>query len=181
MTSVQVTTWYLQLTDLTKLAPTPELDPELEIRQVELPSPELSRALYAGVGSDWFWIDRLGWTWDQWHAYLSRDGLEVWVPWLRGTPAGYLELSADGDMVEITSFGLLPAFVGRGLGRRLLDFAIRRALELGPRVWLHTCSLDSPAALPNYRARGFEVVNEVVASMELPEPRPEAWPGASRP
>jgi hypothetical protein len=22
-------------------------------------------------------------------------------------------------------------------------------------VWLHTCTLDDPAALPNYRARGF--------------------------
>jgi len=22
-------------------------------------------------------------------------------------------------------------------------------------VWLHTCTLDSPNALPNYRARGF--------------------------
>ena len=23
------------------------------------------------------------------------------------------------------------------------------------RVWLHTCTLDSPRALPNYKARGF--------------------------
>jgi hypothetical protein len=23
------------------------------------------------------------------------------------------------------------------------------------RVWLHTCSLDHPAALPNYMKRGF--------------------------
>jgi GNAT superfamily N-acetyltransferase len=181
MTSVQVTTWYLRLTDLTKLGAEPEPGPELEIRQVELPSPELCRALYAGVGSDWYWMDRLAWSWERWHAYLGRDGLEVWLPWLRGTPAGYLELSAEGDAVEIVSFGLLPAFVGRGLGRRLLDFAIRRALELGPRVWLHTCSLDSPAALPNYRARGFAVYDEVTGTVELPEGRLEPWPGANRP
>jgi hypothetical protein len=24
-------------------------------------------------------------------------------------------------------------------------------------VWLHTCSFDHPAALPNYLARGFRV------------------------
>ncbi len=181
MTSVQVTTWYLQQTEPAQPAPAPDPDPDLEIRQAELPSPELCRALYAGVGSDWYWIDRLSWTWEQWYAYLDRDELEVWVPWLRGTPTGYVELSIESDAVEIASFGLLPAFVGRGLGKRLLDFAVRRAWELGPsRVWLHTCSLDSPAALPNYRARGFEVYNEVMASMELP-PRPEPWPGANRP
>ena len=29
-------------------------------------------------------------------------------------------------------------------------------MGLGPtRVWLHTCTLDDPAALPNYVARGF--------------------------
>jgi hypothetical protein len=25
------------------------------------------------------------------------------------------------------------------------------------RVWLHTCTFDDPAALPNYLARGFTV------------------------
>ena len=64
---------------------------------------------------------------------------------------------AVDDAVEITSFGLLPAFIGRGIGPRLLDFAIRRGWELGPRVWVHTCSLDGPAALPNYQGRGLEI------------------------
>jgi GNAT superfamily N-acetyltransferase len=182
MTSVQVTTWYLQLTDPTKAAPTPDPDPDLEIRRVELPSPELCRALYAAVGSEWYWTDRLGWTWPQWHAYLDRDELEVWIPWLRGAPAGYLELHADGDAVEIVSFGLLPAFVGRGLGKRLLDFAVRRAWSLGPsRVWLHTCSLDSPVARPNYEARGFEVYDEETGMRDVPDAPLEPWPGAGRP
>ena len=26
------------------------------------------------------------------------------------------------------------------------------------RVWLHTCTLDGPAALPNYLGRGFRIV-----------------------
>jgi hypothetical protein len=33
---------------------------------------------------------------------------------------------------------------------------VRDAWTLGPkRVWLHTCTLDHPNALPNYLARGF--------------------------
>jgi hypothetical protein len=37
-----------------------------------------------------------------------------------------------------------------------LSSAVRDAWALAPsRVWLHTCTLDHPNALPNYLARGF--------------------------
>ena len=73
--------------------------------------------------------------------------------------AGYFELRRDDDdSIEIAYIGLLPAFVGRGLGRCLLSAAVERAWACGARrVWLHTCSFDHPAALPNYLARGFRV------------------------
>ena len=45
-----------------------------------------------------------------------------------------------------------PPFAQEWYGR---VFALNRALELKPRVWLTTCSLDAPSALPNYRARGL--------------------------
>jgi len=162
-----------------QLADPPAPDPELEVRRAELPSPELSHALYAGVGSRWAWTDRLGWSWVRWHEHLARDGIETWVAWVRGTPAGYAELERDGDAVELASFGLLPAFIGRGYGPRLLDAAVRRAWALGPRrVWLHTCSLDGPAALRTYRARGFEIYDEQHGFREVPAEPIEPWPGA---
>ena len=182
MTSLQVTTWVLQMTDPAQLAAPPEPDPELEVRQAELPSPELSRMLYTGVGSDWYWTDRLDWTWGRWHEWLARPELETWVGWVRGTPAGFFELERQGDAVELVSFGLLPAFIGRGLGTRLLDAALRRAWALGPRrVWVHTCSLDGPAALRTYRGRGLEIYHERTELAVLPAERPEPWPGAARP
>jgi GNAT superfamily N-acetyltransferase len=175
----EVTTWFLEMTDQRRLPPAPEPDPELEVRQVELPAPELSRMLYATVGGDWYWTDRLSWSWDRWHEYLARPEVETWVAWVRGAPAGFAELERQGDDVELTCFGLLPAFVGRGLGPRLLDAALRRAWALGPRrVWVHTCSLDSPAALPTYRRRGFEVYSERTDRVFLPDRAPEPWPGA---
>jgi GNAT superfamily N-acetyltransferase len=159
MPAVEVTTWFLEMTAPSQLAPAPEPDPELDVRRGA--SPELSRALYAGVGSDWHWTDRLDWSPQRWHERLSRPEVDTWVGWVHGAPAGYAELERDGDAVELVSFGLLPAFAGRGLGTRLLDAVVRRAWALGPRrVWLHTCSLDSPAALPTYRGRGFEVYDE---------------------
>jgi GNAT superfamily N-acetyltransferase len=182
MPSVEVTIWYLQMTDPAQLAPAPEPDPELEVRQAELPSPELSRALYIGVGSDWYWTDRLGWSWSRWYEHLARAEVETWVAWVRGTPAGYAELERERDAVELVSFGLLPGFQGRGLGTRLLDAALRRAWALRPRrVWVHTCSLDGPAALPTYRGRGFELYDERTGLVPLPDEPPEPWPGAARP
>ena len=179
MPAVEVTTWYLQMTGPERLAPAPDPVAGLEVRHAELPSPELSRALYAGVGSDWYWTERLGWSWRRWQERLARPEVETWVAWLRGTPIGYAELEREGDAVEIASFGLLPAFIGRGYGPRLLDAAARRAWALGPRrVWLHTCSLDGPAALPTYRRRGFEVYDVRTGRVVLPAERPEPWPGA---
>jgi GNAT superfamily N-acetyltransferase len=77
------------------------------------------------------------------------------VATVAGARAGYYELSEDEGGVEVAYFGLLGAFHGQGLGGYLLTHALRRGFELAPRVWLHTCTLDGPAALPNYRARGL--------------------------
>jgi GNAT superfamily N-acetyltransferase len=58
--------------------------------------------------------------------------------------------------MEIAYFGLFDEFIGRGLGGHLLTEAVGAAWTFGPaRVWLHTCSFDHPAAIPNYTSRGF--------------------------
>ena len=66
----------------------------LDVRRAEVPCPELNRFLYASVGSDWWWYDRLDWSRAKWLAYLDRPELETWVAYLSGTPAGYFELEA---------------------------------------------------------------------------------------
>jgi len=35
-------------------------------------------------------------------------------------------------------------------------------------VWLHTCTLDSPHALPNYKARGFDAVGSERYLIQIP-------------
>ncbi len=92
---------------------------------------------------------------------------------LAAAPAGYFELEAHADAsAEIVYFGLLPEFHGRGLGGFLLSEAVREAWATGaPRVWLHTCTLDSPAALPNYLARGFRPFKEERYVAEIPAER----------
>ncbi|MEV4252071.1 GNAT family N-acetyltransferase [Spirillospora sp. NPDC049652] len=74
-------------------------------------------------------------------------------------PAGVVSYDLHpGEDVEIAAFGLLPEFVGKGIGGYALTLGIQRAWELVPevsRVWLHTSTLDHPRALPNYHRRGF--------------------------
>lgn len=144
-------------------APAPAV-PDLTLVQARRPSAELGRFLYTAVGRDWQWIDRLPWTDQQWLDWLSKPGVQTWVAYVEGTPAGYFQLDAsEPGAVEIAYFGLLPGFIGQGLGGWLLTEAIRRAWALEPaRVWVHTCSLDYPHALANYRARGMRVFKEVV-------------------
>ena len=95
----------------------------------------------------------------------SGPELQTWIGYVRETPAGYFELDEQREngnkQVELAYFGLLPSFVGRGVGGALLTEAIRRAWALGPqRVWVHTCTLDHPAALPNYQKRGFRIYDQ---------------------
>jgi GNAT superfamily N-acetyltransferase len=177
---IDVTTWSLEMLDRAQLKPAPRPQLDLLLLEAELPSPELGRFLYTAVGGDWYWIDRLGWTYAQWEERLADPRVETWVAYFRGTPAGYFELDLqDEGSLEIAYFGLLPGLVGKGLGGWLLTAAIERGWELGARrVWVHTCSLDGPNALANYQARGMKVFKEESAPQELPDKPPGPWPGA---
>ncbi len=160
-------------------APAPAEIP-VELKRAEHPCPELGRFLYTAVGGDWYWTDRLSWTYDRWHSRMSTPGVETWVAYVQGTPAGYFELEAQLEgQVEIASFGVLPQFTGKGLGGYVLTAAIQRAWKLGTRrVWVHTCTLDGPHALANYQARGMTVFREETTTREIEDRPPGPWPGA---
>ncbi|MBK3626229.1 MULTISPECIES: GNAT family N-acetyltransferase [Streptomyces] len=187
MTDIPVTTWSLEQTDPDDLRPAAAPEGDVRIVRSEVPSPEYSRFLYASVGGDIRWTDRLGWTYARWAEHLARPGVETWVALDRGTPAGYVELEPQDDgVVEIVYFGLVPAFRGRRIGGHLLSYGVARAWDLSQRwpelagterVWLHTCSLDGEHAMDNYLRRGFKLFDTKVE--EQPEvPAPGPWPGA---
>ena len=121
----------------------------------------LNRELYLRVGEQWQWIDKRSWTDEQWREYGHTAGLRTFTAYLEEALIGYYELRRDDkDGIEIAYFGLLPEFVGRGLGGALLTSAIEEAWHTTPkpsRVWVHTCNRDHPQALANYLARGIVV------------------------
>jgi GNAT superfamily N-acetyltransferase len=160
MRTVEVTRTYLEMTNPADLRGVSFLDPRARV-ELRAPCPvSLYRRLYKEVGEEWYWHSRLAWSDEQLAAHLARPEIMVFELMLGDESAGYFELAkhADGS-VEIEYFGLNPRFIGRGLGGPLLTRAVEEAWKLGAsRVWLHTCTLDSERALPNYRARGFRQV-----------------------
>ena len=179
----EVTVWTLEQTAPADLVPARAPDLPVELVRVGRPAPELSRFLYTAVGGDWYWVDRLGWTYAQWSDWVSGPGRVTFLAQVEGAPAGYGELdpAPDGD-VEVAYFGLLPAFIGQGLGGWLLAEVTARAWAVpgARRVWVHTCSLDGPAALTNYQRRGFRVCGTHVELRDVSGPSPGPWPGARR-
>ena len=186
--TITVTTWHLEQTSPADLQSVPApAGTALQIVRAERTGPEFARFLYTAVGGPWSWTDRLPWTYRQWQEWLGRDGVETWVAWVDGTPAGYVQLEPHpGGEAEIIYFGLLPAFIGQGLGSHLLSFGTARAWDLADRhpalpatrrVTVHTCSLDGPAALRTYQARGFRVSRSETAEQSV-VPVPGPWPGA---
>lgn len=172
-----VTTWHLEQRDPSQLRRSVTPSPEPRLEQAKVPSPALNRFLYTSVGGDWHWNDRLTWTWQRWMQWLDRPGHQTWVMHVDGTPAGYFELEKQGDDVEIAYFGIAPQFIGRKLGGWLLTRTLEQGWAFGAqRVWVHTCSLDHPAALANYQARGMTVFKEETATKAL-GPAPGPWPG----
>jgi GNAT superfamily N-acetyltransferase len=152
--SRQIIVTHLEITDPAELRPAkPPRVEDVAIERVQPPDGAVSRWFYEEVGRPHFWVDRLGHTEAEWQAHA--DECETWVATVAGERAGYAELKPEGDNVQLAYFGLLEGFQGGGLGGHLLTFALRRGLELGPRVRVHTCTLDGPHALANYQARGM--------------------------
>lgn len=176
---VEVTRTYLQLERPEDLKPARAGDPRIRIERIAGCPASFFRYLYSEVGRFYHWIDRLPWSDEQIRSHLERPEIRLWVLFSEGAPAGYFELERHDDgSTEIAYFGLIHEFLGRGLGKHLLTEAVDRAWSDGAnRVWLHTCTLDDPAAMPNYLKRGFVAFKEekYFTTVSLEEERRGKW------
>jgi GNAT superfamily N-acetyltransferase len=176
------TIYYLEMLSPAELRPAQLPLTDWDLRRAEIPCPELSRFFYTAVGGDWLWVDRLEWDYGKWLEWVARPGYEMWVAYVRGTPAGYFELDAQPNgETELGFFGLMPQFAGLRLGGAMLTRAIERAWAIPSRkVWLHTCSFDHPVALKNYLARGFHLARTERSLKPMPAAPLGPWPGAAK-
>lgn len=149
------------VTHLEMLAPAPAracpAAPGLELCRVERPEVEWYRGLYRRVGEEWLWFSRLLLPAEDLAAIIRHLDVEVHALRVNGADEGLLELDfRDAGQCELAFLGVTPRLIGAGAGRLLMNAAIERAWARPiRRLWVHTCTLDHPAALAFYRRSGF--------------------------
>ena len=168
---VDVLRTYLELRSPAQLRPARSEDPSVVFVRRDGITVDEYRHLYRTVGERWQWTDRNAWADERLADYLASPDVVVWECLVAGESAGYFELQrVDDGSIEIAYFGLIERFIGRGIGKAMLTRAAEEAWALAPtRVWLHTCTLDSPHALANYKARGFEETKRETIVVQLPD------------
>ncbi|MCI4591601.1 GNAT family N-acetyltransferase [Sphingobium sp. BYY-5] len=147
---------HLEMRDRPKPAPIPPAP--LRLTPWKTPDLDAYRLLFRRVGAPWLWFSRLVMPDSELAAILHDPAVEVYaVTDPRGTEVGLLELDFRAlPDCELSFFGLVPELNGKGLGRWLMAQAKSLAWRKGvERFWVHTCTLDSPAALGFYIKSGF--------------------------
>jgi Acetyltransferase (GNAT) family len=151
------TVTYVEMTAPSELVPAEPVE-GLTLDPVDRGEP-LIPGILARIGTPHGWRSstRTAPEWAAWFAVYP--GRMFWLLSFHGEPAGMVTYDLHpGNDAEIVTFGLVPEFVGKGLGGYALTLGVQRAWALAPevnRVWLHTSSFDHPNALPNYHRRGF--------------------------
>jgi len=156
MPTIQVTVYYLEMHAPPNRTIPPPRD-GLTVIHAQEPTIAYYRFLYDAVGREYHWDTRSRLSDTELAAIIHDPKNETHVLFVDGVPAGFAELDnrIEGE-VEITQFGLMSGFIGQGLGKYFLNWAVNKSWSMKPkRVWLHTCSADHPAALPNYLKGGF--------------------------
>jgi GNAT superfamily N-acetyltransferase len=129
------------------------------------------RRLQRAVGEPWLWWERLALDDEALAAIIHDPLVEIRRLWTGHALAGFSEIDRrEPATAEIAFLGLVPAAIGRGLGRVLLAATLSAAWGRETRrVWLHTCDHDHPSALAFYQAAGFRIVR--VETADIPDPR----------
>lgn len=104
--------------------------------------------------------------------HLKSRSVAIYQLLVRDEVAGFFELDAGyWPTVNLNYFGLLPQFIGSGLGWIMLNYAVdivfKNANSL-KRMTVNTCNADHPRALPNYLAAGFCEYRRAEEAWDIP-------------
>ena len=130
------------------------------------------RALYNEIGGPWLWWLRRVMPDDMLARHLASPTVSIYVLRVKGEIAGFYETDAGHwPFVNLNYFGLREVYIGRGLGRIVLDAAVdsvfKGAADLAG-MTVNTCSADHPRALANYLAAGFSEYRRVREEWDIP-------------
>ena len=146
----------LEMTARPALRPVPPLD-GASLERLGATDTERFRALFRAIGQDIMWFSRLLLSEERLAAIIGDPKVFCHALVKDGADIGLLELDLREEATcELSFFGVVPAAVGGGAGRFLMNEALTRAwAQPITRMWVHTCNLDHPKALDFYRRSGF--------------------------
>lgn len=168
---IDITRTFLEMTRAPGRTPrAPRID-QLSLMRARNPTISFYRYLYNTVGGPCFWYERRQMSDEDLSKIIHDPKVAVYVLYVTGVPAGYVELNyRDEPEVEIAYFGLMPDFIGQGLGSYLLEWSIEKAWSSNPtRLKLHTCTLDHPRAISVYQRAGFKAYDQEVERIIHPD------------
>lgn len=128
------------------------------------------RAIFAKVGAPWLWFSRLAMPVAELSRLLDNPDVLAFAALKDGNAVGMLEVDfrQEGE-AELAFFGLVPDAVGTGLGRPLMEAALKLAWSRPiSRVMVHTCTLDHPNALAFYQRAGFHACKRAIEVAQDP-------------
>ncbi len=146
------------------------IDSVLRLESWPDPDPEDYLSLFRKVGEPWLWASRLYMDEPGLRAQIHDPDVDIYTVESNSGRVGMLELDfRETGQCEIGFFGLIPEMAGGGHGRWLMSETLRKAWRSDiNRVWLHTCTADSPRALPFYLRSGFTAYKREFETMADP-------------
>ncbi len=141
------------------------------VERIVAPDPTWYLDLFSRVGAaDWMWFSRLAMPPAKLAEILAAPETEVFAVIQDGRPEGLLELDfRDDGSCMLAFFGLTLALQGTGTGRALMEAALDRAFARPiTSLDIHTCTFDSPVALPFYLRSGFTATHREVQVVRDP-------------
>lgn len=146
----------------------------LTLVHAQRPTLHFYRYLYDTVGSPYLWWQRRELDDEALATIIHDERVEIHVLHVDGVPAGFAELDRrrPGE-VELAYFGLVPEYVGQGLGLPFLSRVVDLAWQDDDveRVTVHACSADHPRALLVYQRIGFTPYDMVHEQVDDPRDR----------
>ncbi len=161
---------YLEMTKAPRFHHQSQRAENLSIICSRPPTVGFYRYLYTSVGGDWLWYERNQLSDVQLEKIIKHPKVRIYVLYVNGTPAGFSELDFRADHeVELAYFGLIPEYIGRGLGSYFLRWSVEKAWSTEPeRLWVHSCNFDSPYAIATYQKAGFTAYDQEVVLIDDP-------------
>lgn len=140
------------------------------LTRIAQPHRDWYRALFRKVGENWLWFGRMVMSDAALDAILQDPDVHLYTLRRGDVDGGLLELDfRTHGACELAYFGLTSDLIGSGAGRYLMNAAIDKAWEADiTRFHVHTCTMDSPQAMPFYRRSGFIPVSQKIEIADDP-------------